>query len=275
MMIIRKIFLVSLIILFLALAAQAQSTFLFRNFNPAIACTDAGGIIVFQIHPAFTQGSYICVGNSYVAFNFGSGSVNLLPDADNTLDLGSSTFRWRALYTTTLDFAGNQITYSNAIGPRFYDQNVDAALVFNIQSFSTNRTITFPNASGTLPLLESAQTWTGAQTFNGGILSLNYKTTSNCIDNAGPAACGSAAAGSVVINAGATSVVVSTTAVTADSQIFVEFDSSLGTRLGVTCNTTFNSQPGINARTAGVSFTFFIGIAPVTNPACYSYMVIN
>lgn len=106
------------------------------------------------------------------------------------------------------------------------------------------------------------------------VVSPSYTTTTNCTDSAGAAACSAAAAGSVVIDAAATSVVVSTTAVTANSQIFVEFDSSLGTRLSVTCNTTY-AAPFITARTAGTSFTITVGSAPATNPACYSFFIVN
>lgn len=104
--------------------------------------------------------------------------------------------------------------------------------------------------------------------------SVAYATSTNCSDSAGAAACGSAAAGSVVIDAGSTSVVVSTTAVTANSQIFVQYDSSLGTRLSVTCNTT-PALPAVTARTAATSFTITVPAAPVTNPACYSYFIVN
>lgn len=109
----------------------------------------------------------------------------------------------------------------------------------------------------------------------GGITSsAAYATATNCSDSAGPAACGSAAAGTVVIDAAATSVVVSTTAVTANSEIFVQFDSSLGARLGITCNVTA-SVPAITARTAATSFTITIPVAPITNKACYSYRIVN
>lgn len=101
-----------------------------------------------------------------------------------------------------------------------------------------------------------------------------YQTTTNCADSAGAAACGSAAAGSFVVDAAATETVVSTTAVTANSQIFVMFDSSLGARLGVTCNVTV-ALPAVTARTAGTSFTITVPTAPTSNPACYSYFIVN
>lgn len=99
-------------------------------------------------------------------------------------------------------------------------------------------------------------------------------TTTNCSSAASPAVCAAAPSGSVVIAAAATSVVVNTTAVTANSQILIQHDSSLGTRLTVTCNTTL-APPQVTARTAATSFTISTAVAPTTNPACYSYTIVN
>lgn len=101
-----------------------------------------------------------------------------------------------------------------------------------------------------------------------------YQTAANCSSSAGPAVCAAAAAGSVAVAAAASTVVVNSTAVTANSQIFVVYDSSLGTKLGVTCNTTIPALYGVTARTAATSFTL-TATAPVTNPACFSYFIIN
>lgn len=109
---------------------------------------------------------------------------------------------------------------------------------------------------------------------SGSVTAATYSTATNCADSAGAAACGSAAAGAFVVDAGTTSVVVSTTAVTANSQVFVQFDASLGTRLGITCNTT-PAAPSVTARTAATSFTVSIPVAPVTNAACFTYHVVN
>lgn len=99
-------------------------------------------------------------------------------------------------------------------------------------------------------------------------------TAGNCSSSASPAVCGSSSAGSVAVPAGSTSVVVNTTAVTANSQILLQYDSSLGTKLSVTCN-TIAAVPAVTARTAATSFTLTIPAAPVTNPACYSYFMVN
>ena len=105
-----------------------------------------------------------------------------------------------------------------------------------------------------------------------------YSTATNCSSSASPAICGSAAAGSFVIAAGTTSVVVDTTAVTANSQILLTEDSSLGTGLGVTCNTQSLltlGVPKVTARTGGTSFTASVEVGPTTNPLCISYAIFN
>lgn len=107
-----------------------------------------------------------------------------------------------------------------------------------------------------------------------------YKTATNCSSSASPAVCGSAAAGSVALptNASNSSIVVDTTAVTANSQIFAMADDTLGTKLGITCNTTAATLAGglaITGRTAGTSFTIANNVAVSTNPLCVSYHIIN
>jgi len=101
-------------------------------------------------------------------------------------------------------------------------------------------------------------------------------TVTNCTDSAGAAACSAAPAGSVVIDAGATTVVVSTTAVTANSQVFVQEDPSLATKLGgITCNTVTGRTYTVTARTGGTSFTITASAAPATDRACLSYFIVN
>ncbi len=102
-----------------------------------------------------------------------------------------------------------------------------------------------------------------------------YLTTTNCSSAAAPAVCSAAPAGSVAIAAAGTTVTVNTTAVTANSQIFLQEDSSLGTKLSVTCNTTTGRLYTVTARTAGTSFVITASAAPTTNPACLSYSIVN
>lgn len=131
----------------------------------------------------------------------------------------------------------------------------------------------------------------GTATSSGALVDINgitrsstYSTASNCSGvgtSASPSvvSCGSAAAGSFSCATAATGAMctVNTTAVTASSQIFVQEDETLGAKLGVTCNTSTNVLPAsrlLNSRLAGTSFTINLGTV-TTNPACFSYFIVN
>ncbi len=171
------------------------------------------------------------------------------------------------------DFRNDANQRIGGIGPdgnwRIYPGDASANHIKLVGTPTAARTATFPNADVTVAGINLAQTWTAAQTFT------SMATATNCADGAGDAACGSAVAGSVVIDAADTDTVVSTTGVTADSQIFIQEDSSLGTRLSVTCNTDTGRTYTITARTAATSFTVTASGAPTTNPACLSYSIVN
>jgi hypothetical protein len=109
--------------------------------------------------------------------------------------------------------------------------------------------------------------------FNGTTLAV--ATSTNCSSSASPAVCGSAPSGSVAVATGGSTLVVNTTAVTANSQILITEDSSLVTRLGIACNTTTGRVYSISARTAGTSFTIKSSANPATNKACLSYWIVN
>lgn len=132
---------------------------------------------------------------------------------------------------------------------------------------------------GTFNATPASQTLVANAAFSTLVSTTNprYNTTTNCADSAGAAACGSAAAGAFVIDAGATATVVSTTAVTANSEVFVQFDSSLGARLGITCNVAVNTAAigSVTARTAGTSFTYTITGTLAVNPGCFTYHIVN
>ncbi len=122
-------------------------------------------------------------------------------------------------------------------------------------------TSSFPaiQVSGTTLLVKLADGTVGAAAFQ----SPAYLTDTNCSSSASPAVCAAAAAGSAVIAAAATTVVVNTTQVTANSQIIVTEDQSLGTKLSVTCNTQsllVVGTPRVTARTAATSFTVGVDV---------------
>lgn len=150
-------------------------------------------------------------------------------------------------------------------------------------------TITGTMGLGGVGLGNGAQSWLGTTSgtnactvaATGGAVSCTaawgaskFNTSGNCSSSASPAVCSSFASGSVVVAAAATTVQVNASPVTANSQILLTFDSSLGTKLSVTCNTTFVNA-FVTARTANTNFTITVSTAPTTNPACFSYEIIN
>jgi hypothetical protein len=103
----------------------------------------------------------------------------------------------------------------------------------------------------------------------------SYGTMSNCRSAVSPAKCDSAPAGSFVLGVGSTSAKVNTTAVTPDSQILIIEDSSLGAKLGVSCNKTTGRTYMITDRAPGLSFTVNSSFAPTDLPACLSFELLN
>lgn len=110
------------------------------------------------------------------------------------------------------------------------------------------------------------------------ILSITGNTGTNCASSASPAVCGNATTGSVAFPTGTNpTLTVNTTAVLAGSTIVLTPDDSLGTKLGITCNSTITTQGPwfINARSAGTSFTAQVSAAPATNKLCFNYKILN
>jgi hypothetical protein len=109
--------------------------------------------------------------------------------------------------------------------------------------------------------------------------SANHCAAAGTAANPSVVSCGAGTSGffSCATNASTGTCTVNTTAVTANSVIQVQPDSTLGTALSVTCNTSADTgvtAPRISARTAGTSFTITLGTFS-TNPECFSYLVIN
>lgn len=114
----------------------------------------------------------------------------------------------------------------------------------------------------------------------GSLLAHKYFTNTGgneCISAASPAVCGALAAGMVAIPTGGT-LQVNTTAATADSTILFLRDNSLGTKLGVTCNTQSSLVLGtayVTARTNNTNFTLALDVTPTANPVCGTYLIFN
>lgn len=186
------------------------------------------------------------------ALNFGTTNATSI----NVGRTGVTTTFQGPLTVNSLTTFGNNVTV-----PAAYGIDTATAGALNIgTSTATSITIGSTNATTTTP---------------GTIVWGKAATIANCNSSASPAVCSAAPAGSVAMATGGSTLVVNTTAVTANSQIFVIEDSSLGTRLGITCNTTTGRVYSINARTAGTSFTIKSSANPAANKACLSYWIIN
>ncbi len=110
--------------------------------------------------------------------------------------------------------------------------------------------------------------------FATGVKAAGYQTNGNCSASASPANCYGSAAGSVAIPAASASLTIDTSAVTASSEIFLQWDASLGATLGVTCSTGIG-QLYVTARVAGTSFSIASTDASDPHPQCVSYHIIN
>ena len=121
---------------------------------------------------------------------------------------------------------------------------------------------------------------TGADVFAvdqvGNVKANSYADNSECLNGAQPAACGAATAGDVAMVNGTSTLIVNTTAVTANSVIQVVQDNSIGAQVGKTCTAT-GIPLMITARTAGTSFT--IGTSTGGNVAanyeCITFTIRN
>lgn len=112
-----------------------------------------------------------------------------------------------------------------------------------------------------------------------------FRTTLNgtitaCANSASPALCGANANGFVAIPTGTASetLQINTTAVTANSQIFLQADATLGGNLTLTCDSSITELVGglaVTARTPGSSFTI-VHVGNITTDAlCLSYRIEN
>lgn len=227
----------------------------------------------FQIFKADGSTNLFTVDSTNSRIGIGTTSPAQLLTVDGIVRLRSTG---ATRYRSDLNMGSGGLSYTN------YDDTGTVFLPFIINSSTFE---VWPNgvqasrvqisAAGDVDLVASNATLTTPNgIFNTLTTAKKYATVTNCADSAGAAACSSAPAGNFVIDAASTSTVVSTTAITVNSQIFVQYDSSLGTRLGITCNTT-PAIPAVTVRIAATSFTVTIPAAPVTNPACYSFHIVN
>jgi hypothetical protein len=228
----------------------------------------------------------IQVSTSGVLAKFGSGSVNA--DECNTATCGtvtSVTFTGDGVVDSSTPSAA--VTTSGTVAATLLPQS--AFTVFgNFTSGSANPS--FSNAPSIGPFITFNGSTSGSQPFGcvptATCTSLgsttvkaafvNYNTATNCVTNG---SCGSATAGMAAILTTGATVVVSTSSVTANSEIKIQYDETLGgsSQLNVICNTgtSEGATYWVSSRTPGSSFTIKTSVTPVTHPACVSWTLNN
>ncbi len=174
--------------------------------------------------------------------------------------------------------AGNFLLQSciGYTGQNLYIKNINAALSTIVPN-SSETIDTLSNiaiAPNQVIGLQAVLISSAAAGCNWKVLQTNDLSTQPVCISAG-GTCGAAPSGYVTIAAAATTVTVATTKVTANSQITITEDQSLGTALSVTCNTGTIRTYYVTTRTAGTNFVITTSAMPVTNPACLSYSIIN
>jgi hypothetical protein len=220
-----------------------------------------------------TAGDMVCVGRGSCGAETSTGSTVAVGSRAGAANLGGGAvfIGFQACQNAT----GSGNTFNICIG----DQPALAAVG------DTNEIVVGVTATGagsnTATIGNSSLTdaYFGSSTPTAIVHGKGFNTATNCSSSASPAVCGSASAGSVAVPTGTNAtLVVNTTAVTANSQIFVQSDDTLGTKLSVTCNSTLASlivEPVVTARTGGTSFTITISGTTTTNPVCLSYFIVN
>ena len=119
----------------------------------------------------------------------------------------------------------------------------------------------------------------GAQAFSASACATNTVLVGNGAGGATPGTngytmFGTGAGGAFSVAAGATMTTVSTPAVTASSIITVTPNSAVGSILNLTCNSAIPIYQVV-AINPGKSFAVKIGSAPVKDPACFTYSIVN
>lgn len=209
---------------------------------------------------------------------FGNGAYwHFTPDATNLTKIrcGSTAleacgFQWISGANPNTAQWDLKVLTDNAL--QIFD-NINAYSRFSMGTGTGGVTFFRFAPSGSMSIASSGNTTLVTIDNNGLFSPTKYGSQTNCSSSGGT--CVAAPAGSVSIAAAATTVTVASTAVTANSQIFVQEDSSLGTKLGVTCNTTISRTYAVTTRTAATSFVITTSAAPAVNPACLSYFVVN
>lgn len=253
------------------------------SLNMTASLNLIGGMSTTQIASgwAFSGGSSGCTGGAstynyvFVAVTSGGGTSNsalgnTAATCTNPLTPGNPVTIAPGAGLLTAYTQSARIDVYRTGGPMALGKIGTITCLNNILIFGCNNFLDTGLAASTA--LPSGNT-TGDISTVGPVTAPVYRSSTVCINTGGT--CAAAPTGFVSIAAAATTVTISTTAITANSQIFIQEDSSLGTALSVTCNTVTGRTYTITTRTPGTSFIITASAAPAANPACLSYSIIN
>lgn len=235
-------------------------------YTPAEGDWIVVGIWVKGWSPTFTALGATCYG-------FPSPSVSAtFSNKGLMLGDGQWTYQWAAskVASGSATRLGAGGIFGNTITPTLYGPTL---YVIPAGTLSDNEVLEF--ASSMAPVDSNCPVGSVCNVAGHPVVVSSYRTLSNCSSIASPAKCDSAPAGSFVLDVASTTARVNTTAVTANSQILIIEDSSLGAKLGISCNKTTGRIYMITDRVPGLSFTVSSSFAPSDHPACLSFQLLN
>lgn len=236
------------------------SSVLFSNAGGSTATLTGGFNISGGIQLGTAGGSFIQLENPlYIAGNGNYGTLG------NPLISGGGG-------AGVLDSWAVQSIFSNA----------GATLTLGQVGGNSGQLTLLGTTSGSVGLGCSPATTCGTLATTASFSAGTYKTATNCSavgTSASPSlvACTAAPAGafSCATTASGGTCVLSSTAIGANSEIFITEVADEGTRLGVTCNTTPSSVPTIIVASKTVGSVTLNVPTITTNPACYDFYVVN
>lgn len=185
---------------------------------------------------------------------------------------GQWQYQWQAFKVASGSATqiGTNVLFSKALTPTLYGPTL---YIIPSGTLSDNEVLEFASSMNSLD--SNCRVGQICNLAGHPVVVSSLGTLSNCSSVTSPAKCDSAPAGSFVLSVDSTAAKVNTTAVTADSQILIIEDASLGTKLGITCNKASGRTYMITERVAGQSFTIRSSLAPADHPACLSFQLLN